>query len=370
MVRFIHASDIHLGSHQFRNEERADDFLNTFEEILSFAKIHKVDFILLGGDVFTSLEMLPGRLTKIVHILQDFKIQTEDRIKIIAIEGNHDIRRFSLGYRFEQRGQSWLKLLADLNLIVLLDADLDAVPHEIFLPYDFNNKKGGKLKIKNTIIYGTRYLGEKPVDLLKRIGEGIEKDDGCFHILLQHFGIEGQMKNVPGLPYKHLHFLKDRVDYLALGHFHLQYIIDNWVFNPGSSEAVCSPDFSFRRGAFLVHVNSDNGFSVQRLKLKNRKAQWYEIYFKFPFRDEKAMYKYIIGELKKDSALKRSLKLCSFNGGAPVLFLVLKGVKPLKSCKINSKELKKLICEHLYIIDVKVYKKFQELTRTLDNFCT
>ncbi len=72
VVRFIHASDIHIGSQQYRNEYRADDFIRAFQEILELAISYHVDFILLGGDVFTSLEMLPGKLDKIVNILKDF----------------------------------------------------------------------------------------------------------------------------------------------------------------------------------------------------------------------------------------------------------------------------------------------------------
>ena len=80
ITRFIHASDIHLGSNQYRNEFRADDFIRAFEEILELGIIHNVDFILLGGDVFTSLEMLPGKLTKIVSMLKNFKSFTNKSI--------------------------------------------------------------------------------------------------------------------------------------------------------------------------------------------------------------------------------------------------------------------------------------------------
>ena len=131
-VKFIHASDIHLGAAQYYNNERSIDFINTFQEILSLAEIHNVNFIILGGDVFTSLEMLPGHLTNIINILKKFKHDTKGNIPIISIEGNHDIRKFSRGTRFSQRGQSWLKLISSLGLIILLDADLEAPSHEVF----------------------------------------------------------------------------------------------------------------------------------------------------------------------------------------------------------------------------------------------
>ena len=80
LTKFIHASDIHLGSHQYRNEDRANDFICAFEEILTTAITHQVDFILLGGDVFTSLDMLPGKLTRVVKLLNDFKNETNNKI--------------------------------------------------------------------------------------------------------------------------------------------------------------------------------------------------------------------------------------------------------------------------------------------------
>ena len=111
-VKFIHASDIHLGCQQYRNQNRADDFIRAFREILALSIEHSVDFIILGGDVFTSLEMLPGKLLEIIDILTEFKARTGGKLLIIAIEGNHDIRKLARGVKLPRRGQSWLKFIA------------------------------------------------------------------------------------------------------------------------------------------------------------------------------------------------------------------------------------------------------------------
>ena len=370
VTRFIHASDIHLGSHQYRNDHRANDFIFAFEEILSKAISYEVDFILLGGDVFTSLEMLPGKLTKIVDVLRDFKIKTNERILIIAIEGNHDIRKFSRGVRFKQRGQSWLKFLANLGLIVLLDADTDVPPKEMFKPYDFQFRKGGRIQIKNVVIYGTRYLKEKPEEYLLAVKKGIIKDDGNFHILLQHFGIEGQMEKVPGVKYERIKHLKDRVNYLALGHYHLQFILDDWVYNPGSSEAACSTDFSFKRGAFLVTLSKEDKYKkeVKKLQLSNRAHRWETIYFKTEFRTKEKMYEFIVHKLKRVFNLDTDYNNDPSNIQIPVLFLVLKGKKPFYKIKIDTKELTQLICENLPVVDVRIYQKFSDFLTKIDTF--
>ncbi len=370
ITKFIHASDIHLGSHQYRNDNRANDFIFSFEEILAKAITYQVDFILLGGDVFTSLEMLPGRLTTIVNILRDFKKKTSDRIHIIAIEGNHDIRKFSRGVRFSQRGQSWLKFLASLGLIVLLDADINASPEQMFKPYDFQVRKGGKIQIKNVVVYGTRYLKEKPEDYLLTLKEGIIKNDGNFHILLQHFGIEGQMEHVPGVKYEKIKHLKERVQYLALGHYHLQFILDDWVYNPGSSEAACSTDFSFKRGVFLVTISKDEQYfkEVKKIQISNRAYRWESIYFKTEIRSKEKIYEYVIRKLKRSFNLEKNYHLDPSNIQIPVLFLVLKGKKPFHKCKIDKKEITQIICENLPVVDVRIYPKFSNDLTTIDTF--
>jgi len=370
LIKFIHASDIHLGSHQYRNEDRANDFISAFEEILTIAVLHRVDFILLGGDVFTSLEMLPGKLTRVVNLLNNFKAETNNQILIVAIEGNHDIRKFSRGQRFKQRGQSWLKLMASLGLIILLDADVELPPDEMFKEYDFKTQKGGKIRIKDVIIYGTRYLGQNPEEYLLKLRDGIVKEDDLFHILLQHFGIEGQMEKVPGVDYRRIQILKDRVNYLALGHFHLQFILDDWIFNPGSSEAACSSDFSFIRGIFLVSLTNNETYTkcVKKIRLTNRTYRWETLCLKREYRSKENLYNYVIRKLKNifdpinnSESGQRSMQF-------PVLFLVLKGMKPHHKCKINMKELTDLLIENLAVVDARIYQKFSNFLKTIDTF--
>jgi len=370
IVRFIHASDIHLGSNQYRNDFRANDFIRAFEEILYHAISNKVDFILLSGDVFTSLEMLPGKLKKIIKILTDFKEYTNDSILIITIEGNHDIRKFSRGVKFDKRGQSWLKVLSSLGLIILLDGNLETPCERIFKNYDFNNHKGGKIIVKDVVIYGTHYMGEKPITELFKIRKGIRKNEEKFNILLQHFGIEGQMENVPGVKLEEIQHLKHRVNYLALGHFHKQFILDDWIFNPGSSEAVCSIDNSFNRGIFSVEIKKKNGSFIKKVKsihLNNRNFLWKTIHLKHEIRTRIDFEKFIISKLLHSLSYLSQQKDPS-NPKMPQLYLILKGKKHSSSFKLNEKALRKKICEILPVVDIKIYQKFANSLRTLDNY--
>ena len=368
-VKFIHASDIHLGCQQYRNQNRADDFIRAFREILILSIDHSVDFIILGGDVFTSLEMLPGKLLEIIDMLTEFKVSTRGKILIIAIEGNHDIRKFSIGLRLSKRGQSWLKLISSLGLIILLDANLDDAPEELFKLYNSSLKKGGKIQIKNVIIYGIQYIGQDPVKYLPKIKSAIKKENGIYNILLQHYGIKGQMKNVPGVKLENIELLKDRVNYLALGHFHRQFIVDDWIYNPGSSEAASWIDSTFKRGIFFVEVFNDEKFTknVQIIRLQNRCHQWDVIFFPKHITNKQDLYNFISHKLKPVfKYLKHNVK--TSNMRIPVLYLVLKGKKPVNSCKINEKELRNRICDNFPVLDVKIYQKFTNRMTKLDKF--
>ena len=365
-VKFIHASDLHLGSQQYRSEERAKDFILAFRQILELAITHRASFIILGGDVFTSLEILPMHLTEIVSLLREFKAKTENNIPIIAIEGNHDIRKFSKGVRFSKRGQSWLKFISSLELVILLDANINESPERIFQSYNFEKKRGGKIRIKDVMIYGVQYLGQTlGTEQFKKISSGIDPNDGLFHILIQHFGIRGEMKNVPGVNYLSLNPLKNRVHYLALGHFHVQFIIDNWIFNPGSSEAVSSVDYSFQRGIFLAEIQKDHSVVATSISLDNRKQVSETIILKRSINNWNSFRNLIIARLQH-----KFDRLGCKDDESPKLNLILEGVKPSKTCKVDLNLLKQEIITNFPVIDVHISQKYSESAILLENFLT
>ena len=156
------------------------------------------------------------------------------------------------------------------------------------------------------------------------------------------------MKNVPGiLPYK-VQPLKDRVNYLALGHYHLQFKIGGWIFNPGSGEAVSSVESNYKRGIFLVEINTEsenkNKFSVdvKSISLKNRDHLWFTIYFPQIFHREQDAISFITEELMKKFSNDVEKKNLS-HSKKPVLYLVLRGNKPLFSGNLDLRHLQDMI---------------------------
>ena len=79
-----------------------------------------------------------------------------------------------------------------------------------------------------------------------------------FKILLMHFGIKGQMKGVPGIELEAVEPLHQCVNYLGLGHYHKQFRLKNWIFNPGSTEANALIESTFERGIFLVETEESS----------------------------------------------------------------------------------------------------------------
>ena len=72
-MRFIHTSDIHLGK-TYRNSpgetERYEDFFRCFAGIVTDAVRQQVDFVLIGGDLFHTGQILPRTFARTVESLQ------------------------------------------------------------------------------------------------------------------------------------------------------------------------------------------------------------------------------------------------------------------------------------------------------------
>jgi DNA repair exonuclease SbcCD nuclease subunit len=367
-IKFIHASDIHLGCTQYQNEDRADDFINAFKQVLYLGIKNSVDFIILAGDVFTSIDILPEKLLQIIRLIEKFHAKTNKAIPIIAIEGNHDLRRYSHGLKTERK-QSWLTLMNHLGLIILLGVGEygESKQQLEFQEYNHKSKRGNMMKIKFTNIFGTSYKGEKPESHIRTLYKSIDKKADEFNILIQHFGIEGQMKNVPGLNLYVVNKLKNRVDYLALGHFHLQYTIGGWIYNPGSTEAACSVDSLFNRGVFLVEVFKNfNEISkrVKSIKLLNRKILWKEICLPFQFKEKNKFFEYLLSQLTQYLKDLRKEQLPTIYQ-LPLLYLKIIGLKPVKTCKITKKDIRKLICNNFSILDARVYFEYNRASKSI-----
>jgi hypothetical protein len=74
-----------------------------------------------------------------------------------------------------------------------------------------------------------------------------------FNIFVAHAGVEGQMdEKAGGLSLRQWSPLRPHVDYVALGHFHKPFEVDNWIFNPGSPENCSIAENDWKERGYLV----------------------------------------------------------------------------------------------------------------------
>jgi len=259
-MNFVHASDFHLGYEQYGLKERFLDYAHAFQSVIKYAIDHRVEFILISGDLFHKRNINAPTYLQAYKVLIELK-EKSPSTQVYAIEGNHD-----LAYHADRN--SWLEILNSQGLLKLIKLK---EANGLSLLGDF-------VELDNIRIFGVRYIGANTTSSIPRIADEIKKIEAAagekFTILMMHFGLEGQVRQSEAgeIPYSSLMPLKEVVDYLALGHYHMQYEMDGWIFNPGSIEMISMNEFGLPKGFYHV---KDGGAklitpitrSIRRIKL-------------------------------------------------------------------------------------------------------
>jgi len=259
-MNFIHASDFHLGYAQYGLEERFRDYARAFQSVIKYAIDHKAEFILISGDLFHKRNINAPTYLQAYKVLLELR-ERSPSTQVYAIEGNHDLA-------FHQDGKSWLEILNSQGLLRLIRLkEADGV-----------KLMGDHVELENIRIFGVKYIGSNTTSSIQQIADEIKKIEAAsgekFTILMMHFGLEGQVKQSEAgeIPYSSLMPLKEVVDYLALGHYHMQYEMDGWIFNPGSIEMISMNEYGLPKGFYHI---KDSGAklitpvtrSIRRIKL-------------------------------------------------------------------------------------------------------
>lgn len=247
MVKFLHISDIHLGIKRYGLEERTTDFFYAWQSCLEkYAISEKVDFVLIGGDLFDRRQIDPQAANHAIIMLERLKAAG---IAVFAIEGNHDQRETGSSF-------SWLRSLSKWRFLHLLEPDQDSGQIK-YLPWNDQKRQGGYIDFQDVRIFGSRWYGVTTNNILSPLYDAIRpnlRSDG-HNIMMLHTEVEGQLhRSVPSVSASKLLQLKDGINYLALGHIHKNFAISNWAFNPGSLEAATIDEYRERRGAYLVEL--------------------------------------------------------------------------------------------------------------------
>ncbi|MFL6468140.1 MAG: exonuclease SbcCD subunit D [Pyrinomonadaceae bacterium] len=257
-MKFLHIADVHLGCTRYQLAESPRDFFDAWIDVIQrYAVAERVDFVIMCGDFFHKKAVPPETMN---YAVEGLNLLKDQGIPVIAIEGNHD-------QHYNDSDYSWLRSLANWNFVHLLEPEM-LEGEIIYSVWNPETKRGGYLDIGQTRIFGSHWYGAQGNIAIPKLTDSIRTNrrEGAFHILLLHTDVEGhQMHPIPALSIESLKKLKDVTDYVALGHTHMHYEIDNWAFNPGSIEVTNISEYRETRGAFLVTVTDDNSFSVEHM---------------------------------------------------------------------------------------------------------
>ena len=264
-MRFIHTSDLHLGYTQYGYTERLQDFARALNQIVDRAIEFECDFILIAGDLFHKRNINALTFLQAWDILAKLKAAG---IKALAIEGNHDTA-------FYEDRHSWLRALEHQGLLRLIKT-MPGVDEGMEIMGDYCDVDGAR-------VFGLKYSGAKTVKQIPRIAKEIETINAIhgkpeLTILMMHIGLRGTLPYAPELQMEmraeEVFVLKDVVDYLALGHYHISYALDGWIYNGGCPELYSQKEYGYDSGYYvydagMVHLEKVDTRPVIKLDVKD-----------------------------------------------------------------------------------------------------
>ncbi len=358
--RFLHVSDVHLGFQQYNSNERFNDFGRAFEHIMDQAVAQRVDFVVLGGDLFQKRAVDPPTLIQAVTFLRRLK---EANIPVLAVEGNHE--------RAYYRDQfSWMDFLADQGYLTMLtpnfvDGQPVLSPWDGFagayrdLTIDGPGENAGRVRI-----YGVKYYGASTQHVIDGIVKQLEQMDQSgldYVVMVMHLGLEGVVDGQSAtVPHYLIAPLKDYVDYLALGHIHKPYEREDWIFNPGSPETCGMDEVAWTgRGYYLVDVDTSRTPKHRAQLIANPRRLFLRLRLPVDSCDgPEALYALAEREMAAVAA--------GLDSQQPVVELVLEGVLPFHGRDLNIGQLEELARTTIRALAVRVSNRTVPIEYEID----
>ncbi len=249
---FLHMADLHLGYYQYSSRERFNDFAHAARWAAQEAINHAVNFVVVAGDLFHKRSNLqPTTLRQAEYFLG---LLRQAAIPCVMVEGNHDRPLY------RDSGITWCQYLAQHELVTLLNYMPDASGDLVAADRDTT---GSFIEVMEQVfVFGVGYKGAGLRTTLDAFAAPLHKvsQHGAYSILALHAGLQGQLpEHVPDtLGLGDLEPFASAVDYVALGHFHKPFHLNDWIFNPGSLEVTAWDQYDPHRpgGMELVQVDT------------------------------------------------------------------------------------------------------------------
>ena len=357
-ARFIHAADIHLGNLQYQSRDRFNDFALAFLEILRDAITRRVDFVLIAGDVFHKRAIDAQTLFQAREIFKELR---DAQIPALVIEGNHD----KAYYRDEN--VSWLQFMSWSDDLILLSPPLADGKMQL-IPWSPVSRVGAYYDVpgKGIRVYGVPWFGANTATIIDRFAQSlaaIRADEVaagvCYRVVALHTGVEGMVPTLHGLPTR-MQFdpLRGLVDYIALGHVHKPYMLDDWIYNPGSPETVSAEEWEWQdRGYFTVTIDLGATPTHRAEKVINPRRA----FLRWSFDVEGSAEPTDLIE-RFEGFIARRRRDITEAGEKPVVDLALRGVLGFDQSVLDKKALDAIIRRHVQPLLVQI----RNLTQSVD----
>jgi DNA repair protein SbcD/Mre11 len=322
-VKFLHISDVHLGCTRYGLPESPRDFFDAWIDILhKYAIGESVDFVIMCGDFFHKRHVPPETMN---YAVAGLNLLRDAGIPVVTIEGNHDQKHTDSEY-------SWLRSLANWDLVHLLEP-ANEEGRITYKPWD--DGRGGFVDIGRARIFGSHWYGASANWAIPMLTRAIKENsrEGAFHILLLHTDVEGhQTHPLPALSLAALAELKSVTDYVGLGHTHMHFEIENWAFNPGSTEVTNISEYRETRGVFLVEVDDENRVSARHMQ-DYRQRPFQRIHFDVDgYADTKDLTRDALEQISREARRAEDI--------APIIELTLRGQLGIPNSVIESKKIR------------------------------
>jgi DNA repair exonuclease SbcCD nuclease subunit len=358
---FVHTADNHLGYEQYGVKERFNDFAHAFFAVVDAAIERHADFFVIAGDLFNKRAIDAMTLIQAQDALQRLHAAG---IPAIAIEGNHD-------RSYYRDGVSWLQFLCWQGLLNLLNPIVrDGIP--VLAPWNQEAMRGAYVDLHGGAlrVYGLPWYGAGTARVMEQFARELARvrpeEDAAgvrYRVLLLHTGVDGIMPQLHGLPTRaQFEPLRGLVDYVALGHVHKPYMIDNWLFNPGSTETWSAEESAWDRGFYVVTVDTDapEGESPHHAELRvNPRRPFHRLVFRVDgLPDPSALY----DRFERFAAREAAERVAAEPGASapeprlqPVVDVALTGILGFDGAAVDRARLEESIERHFHPLIARIH---------------
>ena len=249
MVKFAHISDVHLGG--WKQQPLQELNFNSFQKAFSICIEQTLDFVLISGDLFDSAYP-PIEILK--ETFAEFRKLKEADIPCFIIAGSHD---------YSVSGKTFLDVLERAGFCKNV-TQAEEKENEILL---------NPTICKGAAIYG--YPGKKSgleIQDLRKVQ--LQDAPGMFKIFMLHTTID---KAKGTLPIDSLETeLIPKADYYALGHLHIDFQYENFVY-PGPTFPNNFKELEdLRCGSFYI-INTDSDEPLKKIELNLKEVEPIEV---------------------------------------------------------------------------------------------